>query len=314
MQWVKLLEDNGIEYVTRGPNTRRGEISVKCPWCGDEDPSQHMGISLEGEKWGCLRNGEHRGNNPDRLVAALLGCNRNRARIIVKQYSRSDPDDLESALIALGEPEPQPEPEPEKYPPITRIKYMGVSQRFWNYIKGRGFGDHVRDVIYRYNLHCCVKGRYKDRIIIPFLRKGEIIAWTGRAITDPISAPRYLSSDRIKTTVFNEDLVLRGGQLLFITEGPFDAIKLDYYAQGAVATCLSGTAVSAEQMALLMAAKKKFWRVVILFDHDAQRMTFPLLDWLNAPNVVVGNLPAGVKDPAELTPSQIQHLTQEAVI
>jgi hypothetical protein len=32
MDWVKLLEDSNIEYVTRGPNTKRGEVSTRCPF------------------------------------------------------------------------------------------------------------------------------------------------------------------------------------------------------------------------------------------------------------------------------------------
>ena len=32
MDWVRLLEDSRIEYVTRGPNTKRGEVSVRCPF------------------------------------------------------------------------------------------------------------------------------------------------------------------------------------------------------------------------------------------------------------------------------------------
>jgi len=32
MDWVKLLDDSNIEYVSRGKNTKRGEISVRCPF------------------------------------------------------------------------------------------------------------------------------------------------------------------------------------------------------------------------------------------------------------------------------------------
>jgi hypothetical protein len=277
-----------------------------------------MGISLTGDKWGCLRDAEHRGHSPERLVSALLGCNRSRARIIVRQYNNADPSDLDQVLEALGEDVTAAKISISvESPPRSRpIRYSGTTHRFWRYLMRRGFADdNIREVTWRYNLTCCLTGRFKDRIIIPFMRDGKVIAWTGRAITDPISAPRYLSSDLIKTTVFNEDVLLRGGKLLFITEGPFDAIKLDYYAGGeAAATCTSGTTLSLDQVALLKRGLKTFARVVLLFDHDAWGQAFQALDWLNGPNVVVGQLPQGVKDPADLSPPQIHRLINEAYI
>jgi hypothetical protein len=273
-----------------------------------------MGISLEGEKWGCLRDLEHRGNNPDRLVAALLHCNIVRARIIVKQYNRPDPDDLDQAIAALDEaPLAIKKPEKEVYPPIKPLKYRGVTQRFWNYLKDvRGFGDDVKEVVWRYDLHACLTGRFHDRILIPFRRDNKIIAWTGRALGDPVSAPRYLSSELVKTTLFNEDALSRGGPLLFITEGPFDALKLDFYLGGqGRATCTFGTTLSMDQITILRQAVKNFNVVMLLFDRDAFGQAFQAMDWLTAPNVVVGSLPPGAKDPGELSPSQITALTEE---
>jgi hypothetical protein len=313
MDWVRLLDDSNIEHVSRGPNTKRGEISVRCPFCGEDDPSHHLGINLEADKWGCLRNAEHRGNNPDRLVAALLGCNMPRARIIIKQYNKADPSDLDHVLEALGEEIPAAKAEPEVYPLVRQIRYRGATQRFWNYLKHRGFGDDVRELVWRYGLQACLTGRFKDRIIIPFRRNGKVIAWTGRAIADPVNAPRYLSSGAVKSTVFNEDVLIRGGHLLFIVEGPFDALKLDYYAGNrARATCTFGTVLSLDQIAILRQGLKNFSRVVLLFDRDAFGQAFAAMDWLMAPNVVVGSLPPGAEDPGGLSPQQIITLTQEA--
>ncbi len=38
--WVDFLERHGIEYVTSSPNIGRGEVGVKCPYCGPGDPSR----------------------------------------------------------------------------------------------------------------------------------------------------------------------------------------------------------------------------------------------------------------------------------
>jgi hypothetical protein len=32
MEWMSFLNDANIEYVTRGPNTKKGEVSVRCPF------------------------------------------------------------------------------------------------------------------------------------------------------------------------------------------------------------------------------------------------------------------------------------------
>src|SRR5229473_3315925 len=99
MNWMDFLDDNHIEFVTRGSNTKRGEISVQCPWCRDDDPSEHLGIGPNG--WGCLRDASHRGRQPHRLVQALLGSSYLVARLTVAQYSVADPEAFTTLALAF---------------------------------------------------------------------------------------------------------------------------------------------------------------------------------------------------------------------
>src|ERR1700744_5146204 len=101
MEWVRFLDENNIHYVTRGPNTKRGEVSIRCPMCEDDDPSEHLGINLESSNWGCHRDASHRGKSARHLIKSILGCSSTQAGLVVKQYSHSDPDSLEAALTAL---------------------------------------------------------------------------------------------------------------------------------------------------------------------------------------------------------------------
>src|SRR6185437_14451795 len=101
MDWIRFLEENNIHFVSRGPNTKRGEISVQCPMCGDDDPSEHFGINPTTGKWGCHRDASHRGKSARTLIKALLRCSGTQAGFIVKQYSKADPDSLEAALAVL---------------------------------------------------------------------------------------------------------------------------------------------------------------------------------------------------------------------
>lgn len=310
MNWLQLLEDNGVPYVTRGPNTKRGEVSIKCVFCGEDDPSEHLGINLTTENWGCHRNAQHRGKSPVKLIAALLGCNWGQAKLVAAQYSVSDPETLDQALAALLPLSEAPKAVPGQAldtPHWRTIDRTGATAKYWRYLASRGFAD-VGALVRQYGLTCCLTGRFKDRVIIPFHQQGELVGWTGRAIVDPVSAPRYLSSgEAIKTTIFNEDELYPGGKLLLLVEGPFDALKLDHYgrALGTRATCVFGTSMSMDQISILVRLRKLYKKVVVLFDPEAIEPAFAALDWLHAPNVTLGHLPDGIEDPGAMTEAQV---------
>jgi 5S rRNA maturation endonuclease (ribonuclease M5) len=314
MDWVGFLDDNAVTYVTRGPNTRSGEVSVQCPWCGEDDPSQHLGISLESENWGCLRSVEHRGKSAAKLIQALLGCSYTQAKLIASQYSLADPDALPDATTLFDTPtKPFQAPVrlimPAEFEPVRRT---GNGKRFWQYLHSRGFENpsHLADC---YDLRACHVGEWKDRLIIPFYEDGELIGWQGRALGKPRSAPRYLSSsEALKQTVFNYDRMKEGGEILFICEGPFDAIKLDYYGNkfGVCAVCTTGTTFSTGQVSILNSEGRLYRRVVCLFDPDAVGPSFHIADWLAHLAPIIGILPDGVKDPGDLTRAQVEELCQ----
>lgn len=314
MDWVRFLDENNIHYVTRGPNTKRGEVSVHCPMCGPDDPSEHLGINPESGAWGCLRDNTHRGKSARTLVRAILGCSSTQASLIIQQYSHSDPDSLEGALAMLGEAQESPvEPKinPEReFAKFSAIKVRGATRRFFDYLGYRGYED-PHSMINYYDLKCAVIGRYKDRVIIPVRQNGELLGWTSRAIVDPKLAPRYLaSSSDVKATVLNYDrLKAEGGKRLFIVEGPFDALKIDNYGRhmGVRATCTFGTDVTLSQIALLRILVKRFEQAYVLFDRGAEGPAANLSEWTKA---VLGRLPDGIKDPGDLTNSRLHWMCQ----
>lgn len=310
MDWQAFLTDNQIEWVSRGPNTKRGEISIRCPWCGDEDPSQHLGISLTNENWGCLRDAAHRGHSATYLIGALLGCSQHQAQLVQRQYSSSDPDLLGALSLESDISQAAAEPASAEEVPVERIiEPEGSTARFWNYLLDRGFDD-PGSLCKQYRLTACLIGRFSDRIIIPFYERDELVAWTGRALGHPRVAARYLSSKRVKEVIFNQDALMQGGDVLFVVEGPVDALKLDYYGQalGARATCALGTSLTIQQIVLLNSRRKRFKRTVILFDQDAFGQAYEAVDWVGQKDVSVGQLPDGVKDPGELNAGQIETL------
>jgi|SRR5882724_2024268 len=327
MDWQRFLDENNIHYVSRGPNTKRGEVSIQCPMCGEEDPSEHLGINLQNGKWGCHRDVNHRGKSPRTLIKAILGCSSPQAGFIVKQYSHSDPDSLEAALAVLeadnkGTIEHDEDIAKQarlqqagpQFRDFNHIKKRGITQRFFEYLQNRGY-EHPQDVIKRYDLRCALTGKYKDRIIIPIKHNDELLGWTSRALGKLLNAPRYLaSSEDIKAFIFNYDQLKYGGDRLFITEGPFDAIRVDNHNfdckdllhKEIRATCTFGTSVTISQIALLRALKKNFNETWILFDHGAEKPANDLAEWIGAK---VANLPDGYDDPGELDNENLDYLT-----
>lgn len=311
MNWEQFLTDYNVPFVTRGPNTKRGEVSIKCPWCGEDDPSEHLGINLTIARWGCHRNQTHRGKDPLRLVRTLLGCSTGQAKLVIKQYDAADPETLGDALaVLLGENTPEKaittdwelEWQREEF---RRIDRAGLVGKFWRYLHHRGFNDPER-LAKRYGLRCALIGRWQNRVVVPITQGGLLVGWTARAIVNPQNAPRYLSTgEAIKKVVWNSDELESGGEVLFVTEGPFDALKIDFYAEefGVRATCVFGTSIILDQYAMLKRLSRKFKQTVLLLDPDAVESSFISSDYL--PNATFGTLPDGVDDPGDLTHKQV---------
>ena len=329
MDWFRFVEENNVPFVTRSANTKKGEISIQCPMCGDEDPSMHMGINLTTSKWGCHRDASHRGKAPRTLIKAILGCSHRQAGLIMRQYSQSDPDSLDAALAVLEADQNETIKHDEdikamakaqilgpQFKDFHKIKPRGITSRFFKYLQQRGY-DNPQDLIEYYDLRCSMTGRYQDRIIIPVKQGGELIGWTSRAIVDPKNAPRYLASNQdIKSTILNYDQIQDGGERLFIVEGPFDAIRIDSYLKdyyivatdsGNVrATCTFGTSVTVPQIILLRSLVKKFKETWVLFDKGADGPSQELATWLGVKSAY---LPHNVKDPGELSVEELDFLS-----
>jgi hypothetical protein len=310
MDWVRFLDENNVPYVTRGPNTKRGEVSIKCPMCGEDDPSEHLGINLQTKAWGCHRDPSHRGKSPHFLIRAILHCSIQQAKFIYAQYNKADPDTLDAMLASLEGTDDPKESEPIDLEPqfktFIRIKSRGFTARFFRYLQARGY-DNPHDIINTFELRCALGGPYKDRIIMPVRHNGELYGWTSRALGSPRNAPRYLmSSEAVKATVFHFDTVKKGGTRLFVVEGPFDAMKINDHSYADVhATCTFGTSPTISQIALLRTLVKKFDQTFVLFDQGADGPATNLAEWINAR---VSYLPNGIKDPGDLSIHRIVEL------
>ncbi len=318
--WLKFCTEYRIPFVTRGPNVARGNLAVKCPWCGTSDPSEHLGLSLDVKNpaWGCLRNPQHRGRDPRRLVQTLLRCGYQQALNIVKTHNTAVPDDFDALAdnITITSHEQKPSEKlffPREFKPLASAKSK-YAEQFLNYVAGnRGFGKDAVAVCEQYQLHYALTGEQAWRIIIPIHDgDGVLQNWTGRAIHETATLRYKNASDSGKGLLFNEALVRTLPfriRTLFVVEGPFDCIKLDFYAHSHHCACVAilGTSITEEQLAriaLLDIADK----ICILMDPEAFNINVLIessLSGVSRMPVFAGWLPKDVEDPGALTPKQV---------
>ncbi len=330
--WPSFLRQNRIEFVTSGPNTARNHISCRCPFCGEADPSQHLGISLDGRGWGCLRNAAHRGKSPVRLIRQLLRCSEAEAKRIVGGAEATAPtlSSFEASVAALrgSATTLQPEPEidlhfPKEFKPLANGSPL--SQPFIGYLESRGYRTaQIKWLAQNYGLQYATRGLYAHRIIIPIYdRYGDLLSWTARTISSE-TQPRYrtlrMKSDDggsvAKLAANNTVLglpVLYGAdnpRALVVVEGPFDALKVTAFGQGlgVYATSLFGLNVYPSQVAELQQLAPRFDRVYLLIDEDAELQRLRLLQSLSSVRCITLKMPVGSDDPGALSGGQVVEL------
>lgn len=326
--WLSFLQKYRIPYTEQGHT--RNNIGIDCPFCGEMSGKFHMGISLVGKGWSCWKFQKiHGGKSPYRLIMALLHCAYSDAVRIVKDeenivYNTTEDnffDDFSRLMGVTKEQKP-------RYAPVIELKTPSnfrplddsqLARRLaFPYLNRRGYTDRaVYDLVDRFNLLFAYSGPCAYRVIIPIHMFGELINWTGRTIsdseglryqtlsTDPVKAQRQglpVAKLSIKDSIFDYDNLVKGGDTLVVTEGPFDAMRITYLGEqdGILGTCLYNKTADFTQLELLKDLVPKFNRRFVMFDENTILnffMTFPHDLSQQYKNV---EIPKGYKDPAEL--------------
>jgi hypothetical protein len=218
--------------------------------------------------------------------------------------------------------------DPLTFPPtISTPKSMRMAgQLIMIYLQKRGYTfDEATEVMQDYGLRSAIDGPFGYRIVFPVEMPHGLATWTGRGINDRM-IPKYktLSPDPDKAKaqklprarlpigqcLWNaRELQYARGRLLVICEGPFDALRVDYYgrAAGIRATCLFGKNLSDDQ-ALLAMSLGRFDKRKLALDPDAAldmrravlSREYAGLEWIDI---------KGVKDPAMLSREQVLALS-----
>lgn len=309
MNIQQIFDWHNIYYITSGKNVQFGNFNTKCPWCGYDDPSEHLGISLTTGYWACWRNQEHRGKKPHKLLMKLLNCSYEQVELLVSEIDRTQiqqkplPEKNNTASIRSLT-------FPREIKPLSSIS----PKRFNAYLTNRGFNP-AQKVMDQYQLrYCNLAGPWKDRIVIPVFIDKHLITWTARSIHSNAEIRyRTLAKEKsvysLKETLWNYDQ-LKAALIehLFLVEGPFDALKLDFYGQalGLRATCIFGLSIKDEQVDLL--SSLTFRTLNILLDDGTTQQALQLAKRLRFLRPRIATLPPGAVDPGSLSIAQINYL------
>lgn len=310
-----FFDAENIPYFTSGKNVKKGNVNCRCPWCGHADPSAHMGCDPENGWFGCLRNKEHKGGSPVKLVQAIKGCDWATAKKIVGEeqitVSADSLDALQERASMLGNNSPRNKIRLADFPPeFHPIDQSRIMQPYWNYLIQRGFPEEdIPAIVKRYHLCGCTKGDYAKRLIIPFFHsKNQYVGHQGRALGN--NQIRYLSSNEaIKQVCWNRQHAT-GGHLLVVTEGALGALRTDFYCRAAKkhvinAVAVAGLSYTEAQVADVWKLAKSYYRLMILFDPGAEANAFQFAEKLSRFNPVIASLPRDLSGPDELESMEV---------
>lgn len=321
--WLGFLNRHHIEHKEEH---RRKVISIRCPMCGD-DPSMHMGISMEGRGWHCWRNEiAHTGRSPVRLIAALLNCTFEQAAALahseVSSFATTDETFASDVLSVLGVQHQRQQKQRfigtleflDEFSPVERRG--ACKELVYPYLEGRGYTpDDVDELAERFLLKYSLSGRFAYRVVVPVFMRKKLVNWTGRSVSKQDTLRyRSLSDDpvkaradglpcapmNIKDCLFDYDEILKGGKTLVAVEGPFDAMRLSFFGRdyGLKATAFFNTSPRPAQIGLLIALAELYDNFFGVYDAGAEFQMFR-----NIPSYLDFTpkyLPRKFKDPAEL--------------
>lgn len=320
--WLSFLRRYNIAHTTSGPNTAKGNVSIRCPFCGPSDPSMHLGVSLSGKGWKCWRVREHRGKSNVRLIRALIGCSVEQAIALVGRDDHVPDDFMGPVNLMMREDSPSPLqmeirlPEEFKRFDLTKPSF----RPYLHYLTNRGFTPRqIETMTEKYDLRYCTRGPYAGRIIFPIYLDGVLMSWTGRSISRH-EAVRYKTlttkedkgraegygtalAPSSELLLWYDDLFQTRAYDLVVVEGPFDALKMNVLCRwyGVAATCLFTSAISDEQIDLLHRVSSRFEGRYILLDAEKYEESLHICYKLVTLGFRPLKLPEGLEDPGELS-------------
>lgn len=319
--WISFFHEHRIEYVESGANVKRGEINIKCPFCGSADSSHHMGVDYKNTGWfACWRSKAHGGKNPAKLIRALLRCSWKQAVRIAEKNSAGPTgsiEDLKSRLDSLDSdpdlwwPDLRTYKIPANFFALHLVYHGSIGERFLRYLRRRGIDD-PRQFAERNDMYGAFTGVFKNRVIFPITFEHNLVGWTGRSINSTArikyhSFPPADESPAIDSIPWNYDKC-SGGKYLIVTEGPFDAAITEHVGSklGVHSMAMMGINPSARKIHLIRKLVSKYYKVLIVFDRNAEHRAVDVASAI--PGSFAAFVPGVIDDLGEVSSQGLRRL------
>ena len=225
-----------------------------------------MSVNLDTGLWQCFKTGNT--GNFVRLYAILEGISYRKAEsvLLFRELEDNNLEAWERTSLTAEDFTYSTNLDVDGFLPININSYESENKKIikaWHFLMERKLFNLVEFEEAPYYL--ATKGKYKDRLIIPFKdNEGHIFYFQARALTPEIQ-PKYLNpsiDEGVKASnilyPFDYDT-----DHLIICEGPLDAITLKLH--GFNATCTVGSSISSIQMQML---KEFTGRIILAYDND----------------------------------------------
>lgn len=206
---IKTLES----ILGKGEKTSKGNWAFKCPKCNHVKNKLEINIDKDYKYhcWIC----DLRGNNLKSLLI-YLKLNNDRIKSILKNLGILE--DIKTPQYISQEIDIKL---PDEFIPFysdLKNNFTSLKQsQYLNYLYNRGLS---KNDILKYNIGFCLKGRFKDCIIIPsYDENGNINFFTGKNV----DANTY-NNPEFSKDIIGFDYFINWDLPIIIVEGPFDAI------------------------------------------------------------------------------------------
>lgn len=233
------------------------EIKLNSVFC--EDRKHHLWCNPSGGKTGNKHGVYHcwkTGNKGSLLGLVMLvdRCTYEEALEILDTVSEGSLVDLERRVRELFEKGTIEEEKVTEGLSLPSDCYLFDELPSYHFLKKAADEYMASRKITTTSLFICTRGRYRNRIIIPYRnRNGELIYYNGRYIGDPGTNLRYLGPPK-ELGIGKSDVLFvpkwpGPGEKLYITEGEFDAMSL--HQSGYNSAALGGKAISDKQIDMI---------------------------------------------------------------
>lgn len=298
------LHDRGIPYLKDAKQVNNN-LMITCPYHKNgREQSPSCGILLNDRNYGgklykagtvhCFTCGAT--HSLEETISYLLGFEDNGRK--GKDWLLTNFSILSTADIVfdmeLGLPTP-----------VQEVPYKKFKQ-YHSYFKSRGVSDKVADA---FDLGF---DDATNSVVLPLFDKtGKCIMLIKRSLTEHIyinTSGGHKTSSLFGIQVLYKLLPkLVNNEYVFITEGPFDVLKM--WQAGFPAVGIMQASISTTQLDLIK--KLPFNKIVIATDNDSagREVAWKLADALHkVKDVYIMTYPNGVKDPGEMTEDQLREV------